>query len=105
MALTLPQRATAADLERLSALGERYELIEGELVPMPPAGNEQTVSTISLSIEVGWYIRRNRLGQCTAADGGFLVARDPDSVLSPDFSFTTKERAARSEERRVGKEC
>lgn len=94
MTLTLPKRATAADLERLSAAGERYELVEGELIPMPPAGNEQTVTTTSLTIEVGWYVRRNDLGSCTGADGGFLVARDPDTVLAPDFSFTKKERAA-----------
>jgi Uma2 family endonuclease len=41
---TLTERAgqsfTVEDLERLSANGERYELISGELRPMPPSGGE-----------------------------------------------------------------
>jgi Uma2 family endonuclease len=93
MTLALPKRATAADLERLSAKGEQYELIEGELVPMPPVGDEQGETTVSLSAEVTVFVRRNGLGRCRG-DTGFLIARDPDTVLAPDFSFTTKERVA-----------
>lgn len=91
MSLTLPKHITASDLERLSSEGERYELIRGELVPMSPVGNEQAVSTVSLIAEVAVFVRRNGLGRCTV-DGGFLVARDPDTVLAPDFSFTVKGR-------------
>src|SRR5690348_6608002 len=92
MTLALPKQATAADLERLSANGERYELVKGKLVPMPPANFDHGFRTMSLSIRVGAYIVQHDLGGCTAAETGFWVARDPDTVLASDFAFIRRER-------------
>lgn len=91
MALTLPQRATAADLEKLAAAGERYELINGELVPMAPAGDEHGWG-MDLSGELWVFVRRRKLGRCYLAETGFLVSRNPDTVLAPDGAFTAAAR-------------
>lgn len=93
MSVALSRRLyTADELERLPR-SERYELIEGELVPMPPpAGFEHGGFTMDIAAEAGVFIRRNNLGQGYAAETGFLIARDPDTVLAPDFAFIVRER-------------
>jgi len=83
---------TAADLERLSAEGGRYELIQGELQELSPVGGDQGTASVNLSTEVTWYVRRHRLGRCFVAETGFLVSRAPDTVLAPDSAFIAAER-------------
>ena len=74
----------------------RCDLIEGELVPMPPMpGDEHGQLTMSLSIEAGYFIRSRDLGICYAAETRFIIHRDPDSSIAPDFAFTAKARAPR----------
>ena len=38
------------------------------------------------------HVRVNRLGAAFPGDTGFLLARNPDTVLSPDLAFVTNER-------------
>lgn len=70
----------------------RYELVEGRLREMPPTSDDHGSSTMDISVEIGIYVRANDLGRCWAAETGFVLARDPDTVLAPDFSFIAKER-------------
>jgi Uma2 family endonuclease len=93
--LPTARRYTAEDLEDLSAQGHRYELIRGELHPMPPpAGEEHGSTTYDLGFEVGLFVRANDLGRCYTAETGFILARNPDTVLAPDFAFVSKEHLA-----------
>lgn len=85
---------TADDLERLSDEGHRYELVLGELEPMSPVGGGQGNATINLSSEMTVYVRRNKLGECFCAETGFILARNPDTVLAPDWSFIVADRLA-----------
>ncbi len=87
-----PALQTAEDLERLSALGYHYELIKGELREMAPPGGPHGSSTSRLSVFVGMIIIDQDLGETFAAETGFLVGRNPDTVLAPDFAFVSKER-------------
>lgn len=71
----------------------RFELVRGELRPMaPPAGPEHGFYTVDLTIEVGSFVRQHSLGRCFAAETGFIVARNPDTVLAPDFAFVAADR-------------
>jgi Uma2 family endonuclease len=45
-----------------------------------------------VSAYLGDFIHKNSLGCCWASGTGFLVERDPDTVLAPDFAFITKAR-------------
>lgn len=72
--------------------GCRYELMNGELVPMPPANEEHATITVTLAIEVGSFIRRHNLGRAISGDPGLRIRHDPDLVLAPDFAFTRRER-------------
>jgi Uma2 family endonuclease len=90
--LTRPALHTAQDLERLSAQGYHYELIKGELHEMAPPGGTHGSTTSRLSVFVGSLVIDKDLGETFAAETGFLVGRDPDTVLAPDFAFVSKGR-------------
>lgn len=71
----------------------RFELVRGELRPMaPPAGPEHGANTMSLSAHIALFVENNALGRCFAAETGFILARNPDTVLAPDFAFVAADR-------------
>lgn len=70
----------------------RYELIKGQLRPMAPTGDFHGSFTYDLGFEIGAFVRQNNLGRCFAAETGFLLRRDPDTVKAPDFAFISRER-------------
>ena len=80
----------ADELLRISAKG-RYELIRGELVEMAPAGARHG----DIAMLIGWrlseYVMGNRLGKVFAAETGFRLACDPDTVRAPDVAFVSKD--------------
>lgn len=71
-----------------------FELMEGRLREMSPAGDAHGAFTYDLGWEIGAFVKARDLGRCYAAETGFLLARDPDTVLAPDFAFVASERAA-----------
>jgi Uma2 family endonuclease len=83
---------TAAELERLSTTGARFELVAGRLREMPPVGGEHGVGTKRLDTMLSVFVYEHKLGECTAAETGFLVARNPDTVLAPDWAFICTQR-------------
>jgi Uma2 family endonuclease len=90
VAYKLQNNVTAEELFSMPP-DEHFELIQGELKEKMPTGDEHGSLTFALSLEIGWFVRENRLGRCWAAETGFLVARDPDTVLAPDFAFLRAE--------------
>jgi len=83
---------TAEELLRLSTTGRRYELVKGELFEMPPAGGRHGSVAMRIGIVLGSYVRANELGEVFAAETGFILRRDPDTVRAPDAAFVAKER-------------
>ncbi len=83
---------SAQDLESFSNNGKRYALILGELIEMPPAGNEHGMFTDLVSSNASVYAQQKKLGVGFAAETGFILTRNPDSVIAPDWSFIVKER-------------
>ncbi len=59
---------------------------------MAPPGGPHGSSTSRLSVFVGVIVINQDLGETFAAETGFLVGRDPDTVLAPDFAFVAKDR-------------
>ena len=95
MSVTMPLM-TAGDLARLPEDGCRYELVRGELRKMPPAGEEHG----GVAMRIGWrlaqYVEENGLGKVYAAETGFLLESDPDTVRAPDVAFVRQERLLES---------
>jgi Uma2 family endonuclease len=82
---------SAEDLAKLPDT-ERFELIEGDLAPMSPPGEEHGTASGNLHVFVGHHILTHNLGRIFTAETGFKLASDPDTVMAPDFAFVTKAR-------------
>jgi len=83
--------ATAAGIARLPDDDFRYELDEGELIRMPPPGEERGRVDADLHYLIVHHVKSRRLGR-TYSNTGFLLERDPDVVRAPDIAFLRKER-------------
>jgi Uma2 family endonuclease len=83
---------TADDLLRMPDDGFRYELVRGELRKMCPAGNEHGRVAMKFSWRLAQHVEANDLGEVYAAETGFLISSEPDTVRAPDVSFVRKER-------------
>lgn len=90
MSTTTP--VTADQLLHKPDDGYRYELVEGELRQMSPAGSEHGAVIVKISYLVQHLVKQTGLGVVFSADTGFVIKRDPDTVLAPDVSFVRAER-------------
>jgi Uma2 family endonuclease len=91
---TATQLLTADDLWKLPDHGGRCELVKGELRPMSPAGSGHGAFSMNLAAPLHQFVRARKLGIVVAAETGFIVARNPDTVFAPDAGFIRQERIA-----------
>ncbi|HEX6818563.1 MAG TPA: Uma2 family endonuclease [Ktedonobacterales bacterium] len=85
---------TADEFAALPSEGLRLELIRGEIVAMAPTFEDHGVAALRLSILLGQYVLASNLGRMCAAETGFLIAENPDTVRAPDLSFTSSSRVS-----------
>ncbi|MCO6453954.1 MAG: Uma2 family endonuclease, partial [Pirellulaceae bacterium] len=91
---TTDRVTTAEQLAAMPADGKRYELVDGVLRMMSPAGSEHGRIASELLLQIGQHAKQHKLGRTYAAETGFLIQRDPDTVLAPDASFVSNDRLA-----------
>jgi len=89
---TTTHSVTADELMRLSDDGHRFELVKGELLTMSPTSGKHGVVAMRLSRILANYIEDSDLGLTFAAETGFRLEHDPDTVLAPDFAFVSRDR-------------
>jgi len=89
---TTVQSMTAADLLRLPADGRRYELIRGELRQMAPAGPTHGRLAMRIAAHLFQHVEAHHLGTVYAAETGFQLTQDPDTVRAPDVAFVSRQR-------------
>lgn len=87
-------RLTAEDLPYVMPDEERCELVAGKLIREPLPGEEHGLVAATLLIHLGQFVRDRRLGRVYAAETGFVLSRDPDTVRGPDAAYVAAERAA-----------
>ena len=85
-------RMTAEELLGLPENGKRYELVGGELREMAPAGARHGRAAMKLGSRLDRYTTAEQLGIVLAAETGFRISRDPDTVRAPDVSFVSRDR-------------
>jgi Uma2 family endonuclease len=90
---TATQLVTALELQALPR-GNRYALVKGELRTMPPAGGEHGGIAMHVGASLYQAVTTQNLGRVYAAETGFLLATNPDTVLAPDAAFVRSERLA-----------
>lgn len=83
---------TAEELIRLPRGRCRYELVKGELFEMPPAGGRHGNVAMQIGSLLNAHVRANQLGYVFAAETGYFLSHDPDTVRAPDASFIAGDR-------------
>jgi Uma2 family endonuclease len=82
---------TADELEQMPDDDSvQIELDEGELITMPPAGEEHCNLEVETVFELKRFVKENDLGRIYGGDMGFRLSRD--TVRSPDVAFVHKDR-------------
>jgi len=93
LAPEIEQLVTADELLEISAQDEnRYELIQGKVRVMSPAGGEHGVTAANLNARLFIHADDNQLGAVFAAETGFLLETNPDLVRAPDVAYVRSER-------------
>jgi Uma2 family endonuclease len=83
---------TAEELLRLSLPNKRTELVKGELVVREPVGYRHGAVVMNLTLALGNFVHAHRLGRLLAAETGFKLFTNPDTVRAPDVAFIRSER-------------
>src|SRR4051794_16107450 len=71
--------------------GTTSELLHGRLVTMPPARTGHGRRGARIDRALARFAQEHRLGE-TTGEGGYIVARDPDTVRGPDAAFLANSR-------------
>lgn len=83
---------TADELLQMPDDGVRRELVRGEVRTMAPAGRRHGKLAMRIGSRLDRYVEEHGLGEVYAAETGFKLASDPDTVRAPDVSFLSRER-------------
>jgi Uma2 family endonuclease len=89
--MAAPALRTAEDALRLNP-GELWELVEGRVVLVSPAGARHGRIVARVSRALSEFVEPRRLGVVLTGDVGFVVRRNPDTVRAPDVAFVREER-------------
>ena len=82
---------TAEEFERMPT-DERYELVQGRLVPMSPVNFDHGSVVLQLAYLLKAHLK-NRPEGVAVVEAGFTLASNPDTVRGPDVAFVRQERA------------
>lgn len=91
--ITQTKRMTAEELAAWSGRAGRSELVKGEYIEMAPASGGQGAVGITIGYWMVDHVRRHPTGRVYAAETGFILARNPDTVRGPDVAYLSYPRA------------
>lgn len=83
---------TADELLRLNLPDKRTELIRGRLLVREPGGALHGAVAMRIGYRITAHVEAHTLGRVYAAETGFKIESDPDTVRAPDVAFIAKNR-------------
>ena len=83
---------TADELLLLPNDGCRYELVQGVLKKRALADEQHGELTMALGWRLAQFVSEHGLGEVYAAETGFKLRADPDTVRAPDAAFVSRAR-------------
>lgn len=92
MQARVPSLMTAEELLRLHLPNKRAELVRGLLVVREPAGYHHGDVAARLLVAIANHVNANGLGRVFAAETGFMLTRNPDTVRAADVAFVSAAR-------------
>jgi len=90
--MSAPPTLTADDLLRLNLQDKRTELVRGALVVREPAGYRHGQVAAEMARVLATHVKTNGLGAVFAAETGFTLFQDPDTVRAADVAFVGRAR-------------
>jgi len=92
--VTTEKLVTAEELWRMGEPedGSRWELLQGELIQMTPAGVRHGACCGQIARVLIEYSKKHSAGHVATNDTGVFTERDPDTVLAPDVVYWKTER-------------
>lgn len=88
----MPPLMTADELLQVNMPHKRTELVRGVLRVREPAGFLHGRVALNLGAELRVYAKHTDAGAVLAAETGFMLFTDPDTVRAPDVAFVAKGR-------------
>ncbi|RMH91081.1 MAG: Uma2 family endonuclease, partial [Calditrichaeota bacterium] len=89
---------TAEELLHMSGDGFRYELVRGELRKISPTGQRHGRIANRIATSLSNHVWEHDLGDVFAAETGFKLSENPDTVRAPDVAFVCRERLEQVED-------
>ena len=89
----VPDLLTAEELLYLSLPDKQTELVRGRLVVREPPGYRHGLVAFAIAARIGEFVRVNDLGVVVAAETGFKLFSNPDTVRAADAAFLSRDRA------------
>ena len=83
---------TADELLHLNLPDKRTELVRGRLVVREPAGWTHGIVAMNVGAKLAAHVNQRGAGVVLAAETGFKLESDPDTVRAPDVAFVARDR-------------
>lgn len=83
---------TADELLHTHLPDKHVELVRGVLMVSEPTGYRHGAVSATLTKLLAQHVDAHRLGRVLAAETGFKLAADPDTVRAPDVAFVSLSR-------------
>src|SRR5699024_6306246 len=88
------QFMTVAEFEQVNLPAGLWELIDGELVEVSPAGRRHARLVAALIYRLMAHVSPSRLGEVLTPDVGIVLAEHPLMIRVPDTGFVRADRLA-----------
>lgn len=83
---------TAGDLLAMPDYGNRYELVRGELITMPPPGIMHTVVIGHIGEHIWNFVRTNNLDFIAGPEAADYIEPSPDTIRAADYAIIPNRR-------------